>query len=441
MIPQVAIVGRPNVGKSTLLNRLARRRISIVDDRPGVTRDRIAVELDLDGKVLEVVDTGGIGIVDEQDLEVDIHDQIATAIATSQVILMIVDGQQGVHPLDQEVAERLRPLDVPVILIANKCESDSARNDTAEFYSLGLGEPVAVSAAHGQGVNELIESLLGALPEGDAKRSMDPALKIAIVGRRNAGKSTFINALIEEERVIVSEIPGTTRDAVDVRFIKDGIPFVAIDTAGLLRRAKLRGDVEFYAQSRSIEAIRRADVVLFVVDAAHGISQLDKRIAHEVCIRHRPCVIAVNKWDLVKEGTTTEGYEEYLSQQLPGLSFAPCAFITARDGKNVASCTSLVQSLAKQAQRRVGTGQLNRAIEAIRTGPRPRVRHGKEPKLYFGTQVGVLPPTIVLFVNKPGWFSPQYRRFIENRFRELLDYPEVPLKIFYRNRDGSKGGK
>jgi len=438
MIPRIAIVGRPNVGKSTLLNRLAKRRISIVHDKPGVTRDRVAVDIELDGRLAEVIDTGGIGIVDEAELEGEIHAQIETAIASADLVLFLVDGRTGVHPIDEEVAAKLRAGGRPVMLVANKCEADTTRNDLGEFYRLGLGDPFPIAAAHGSGVAELIEAAAARLPAAEPEVRTDPALRIAIVGRRNAGKSTFINALIGEERVIVSEVPGTTRDAIDVRFEKDGKAFIAVDTAGILRKAKLRDDIEYYAQVRAIEAIRRADVVIFVIDGVHGVSQLDKRIAHEVITRHRPTVVAVNKWDLVKERSSTEKYERYLAEQLPGIHFAPVVFMTAKDGRNVSSCIGLVQSLAKQASQRVGTGELNRAIQVVKDTVRVRSRPGKQPKIYFATQVDVLPPTIVLMVNRPGWFPPAYRRAIENKLRELLPFPEVPLHVVYRLREGAR---
>ena len=432
-MPRIAIVGRPNVGKSTLLNRLARRRVSIVDDRPGVTRDRISVEVEILDRNIEIIDTGGIGITDEVELDSDIHYQIDVAIASADLILMLVDGKTGLHSLDEQVANRLRPLGKKCHLVVNKCEADREADSISEFWGVGLGEPWPISAEHGDGVSELIERFVSDIPVGDTETAK-PALKISIVGRRNAGKSTFINALIGEERVIVSDIAGTTRDAVDVRFEKDGISFVAIDTAGMLRRGKMKDSVEFYAQARTLAAIGRSDVVVFLIDAVHGVSQLDMRIAREVMNRHRPCVIAVNKWDLAKDQTTMEEYEKYLALKLPGIGFAPVLFMTAKEGRNVTRCISLVQSLAKQAVTRVGTGVLNRAVESIRNGPRPRVKHGKEPKIYYATQVDVMPPTIAMFVNKPDFFTPQLKRAVENKLRELLDIPEVPVRIFYREK-------
>ena len=434
MKPLVAIVGRPNVGKSTLLNRLAKRRVSITHPKPGVTRDRIGVELDFDGCPFELVDTGGVGIVDRQDLHPDIHEQIDNAIARARLILFLVDARFGPHPMDIEVAERLRREKVPVLLLANKSETEVAKQGISEFYQLGVGDPQPISAEHGEGITDLIDSVREYLTQ-DEETWGDPALRIAIVGRRNAGKSTFINALLQEERVIVSDVPGTTRDAVDVRFKKDEQEIVLIDTAGMQRRSKLKGDLEHFAQVRSIEAIQRCDVAIFVIDAVHGVSQLDKRIAHEIAARHRACVIAVNKWDLAKEKTSTEEYEDYLWKILPGMRFAPVLFMTAKTGRNALDAISVSQSLARQGMTRVGTGELNRAVTAIKEGQRPRFRAGKEPKIYFASQVAVLPPTIVMMVNKPGFFSNGYRRFIENRLRELLPYREIPIHVVYRKRD------
>ncbi|MEM7262799.1 MAG: ribosome biogenesis GTPase Der, partial [Planctomycetota bacterium] len=377
--PTVAIVGRPNVGKSTLFNRLAGRRVSIVHDRPGVTRDRIIAEIELDDRQIELIDTGGIGIVDRDDLSPDIHLQIDTAIASASVILFLVDARDGPQPLDVEVAERLRATEIPLIVLANKCETNVAQQGIGEFYRLGVGEPLPLSAEHNEGIYDLRERIVDALPPENDEEFEDPALKIAIVGRRNAGKSTLINAILDEERVIVSDIPGTTRDAVDVRFTKDDREFVAIDTAGMVRKAKLKDSVEFYAQQRSLEAIRRAEVGILLLDAEHGVSQLDKRIASDIVSEYRACVIGVNKWDLVRNKTSMGEYGEYLSAVLPGLSYAPVVFLTAKDGRNIWDVISVAQSLSKQGRSRVSTGVLNRAVEKILAGPMPRPKHNTYP--------------------------------------------------------------
>lgn len=430
--PVIAIVGRPNVGKSTLLNRLAGRRVSIVHPMPGVTRDRVSVEARIGEGSYELVDTGGIGIVDRQDLHPDIHLQIDAALDYAQLVLFLVDARHGVHTMDAEIANRLRQRSVPVLLVANKCEAQKAQHSLGEFHSLGLGAPFAISAEHGEGIHELRDAVLENLDAGSGWQ--EPALRIAVVGRRNCGKSTFINALLEEERVIVSEVPGTTRDAIDVRFTKDQQEFLLIDTAGMQRRTKLKGDLEYYAQVRSIDAIQRAEVVLFLIDSVHGVSQLEKRIVSEVISRHRACVIVINKWDLAIGRTTTGEYEKYLGKILPGLPFAPMVFISASQARNVLDAVSVAQSLARQSRTRVTTGELNRVLERIKTGQRPPFVGGKEPKIYFASQVSVSPPTIVMMVNKPDFFPPSYRRYIEGRFREEFPFPEIPIRVIYRER-------
>ncbi|MEM7166072.1 MAG: ribosome biogenesis GTPase Der [Planctomycetota bacterium] len=438
MIPRVVIVGRPNVGKSTLLNRLARRRVSIVHPRPGVTRDRIAVEVELDGLHIELFDTGGIGIVDRQDLSDEIHEQIEVAIREAALVLFVVDARVGVQSLDQQVAKQLRALGVPVILLANKCEAEHAEAQIPDFFCLGYGEPIALSAQHGLGVETLIDAIREAPSMTVEQPPEDPSLKIAVVGRRNAGKSTFINAVLEEERMIASEVAGTTRDAVDIRFEKDGKAFTIIDTAGLHKRSKLKDEIDYYAQLRAIEAIRRADVVILLLDAEEGVAQIDKKVGKAIIEQHKVCVIGLNKWDLVKGKTTPEQYSDFLLDYLPGLYYAPLIALTAINRKKVMETLSLAQNLAKQAEQRVGTGELNRALDEIRKERIPRLKGGKEPKIYYGTQVAVLPPTLSLFVNDPKFFSENYRRTIENRLRKLLPFPELPIRVLYRQRSGAE---
>ncbi|MGE3163831.1 MAG: ribosome biogenesis GTPase Der [Planctomycetota bacterium] len=435
MIPRIAIVGRPNVGKSTLLNRLARRRVSIVHPRPGVTRDRVAVDVNMDGHTIEVFDTGGIGIVDDQNLDEQVDIQIHVAIESAHLILFLVDARVGVQTLDLEVAHQLRQHGANVLLIANKCEADRAEYNLGDFYQLGFGAALPLSAEHGLGIEDLVPAILERLGGlGKEERRELPMLKIAVVGRRNAGKSTFINSALQEERMIASEIPGTTRDAVDIRFEKDGKEFLIIDTAGLHRRSKLKDDVDYYAQVRALDAIRRADVVILLLDAQEGVAQIDKRVAREIIDEHKVCVIGLNKWDLVKDKTTPDEYSNFLQEHLPGLYYAPVVALTAKEGRKVWETLGLAQALAKQAQVRVGTGELNRALEVIRRAPTPRIRGAREPRIYYGTQVAVLPPTISLFVNDPGNFSSNYQRKIEHQLRELLPFREVPVKVLYRSR-------
>ncbi|MCS7272433.1 MAG: ribosome biogenesis GTPase Der, partial [Gemmataceae bacterium] len=335
-LPVVAIVGRPNVGKSSLFNYLAGRRISIVDPTAGVTRDRVATVVEAEGRYFELVDTGGVGIVDRDDLSADVERQINYALAEAAVVVFVVDVRSGLAPLDWEVAERLRPWSKPVILVANKADTEALAAQVGEFYRLGFGDPLAVSAEQRRGKDELLAAILARLPtEAGSTAPEDVALKLAIVGRRNVGKSTFINSLAQTERVIVSEVPGTTRDSIDVRFQRDGKTFLAIDTAGVRKRSAIADDIEFYSLHRAQRSIRRADVVLHFFDARHRIGRVDKQLADYILQEHKPAIFVINKWDLVKNVLTTERMADYVRRVFPMLEYVPIAFITARNGKNV----------------------------------------------------------------------------------------------------------
>jgi GTP-binding protein len=435
-LPMVAIVGRPNVGKSSLLNTLAGRRISIVDPTAGVTRDRIQTLIEHDGVYFDLVDTGGYGIVDRDDLGEQVEQQIRYAVEQAALILFVVDARDGLMPLDSAVAEWLRRSGRPVLLIANKVDAPNARVELAEFYKLGFGEPLAVSALHRRGEAELKDRIAEALrPLGEAAAPQDPTMKIAIVGRRNVGKSTFINALAGQERVIVSEVAGTTRDAVDVRFERDGHTYVAIDTAGVRKKSKMSDDIEYYSFHRAELSIRRADVVLFMLDATQEVSSVDKHLGAYIAEQHKPCILVVNKWDLAKDRASTDQYGEYLLKTLPGLEYAPVAFTTARDARNIQSVIDLAAGLFKQARTRVSTADLNAVIEELSTHVTPRARHGTGAvKIFYGTQVSTEPPTLVFFVNDPSRVSPAFQRFLLNRLRERLPFPEVPVRLMFRGR-------
>jgi len=439
-LPIVAIVGRPNVGKSSLLNMLARRRISIVDPTPGVTRDRVSAICEADDRYFELIDTGGYGIEDHDDLTRHVEGQIHCAIAGASLILFVVDIQEEITPLDQEVARLLRGVETPVQLVANKTDTDKQEQQAGILVSLGFGEPICVSALHGhhrRNLLELIAQRIGDLAAGDAP---EPVMKVALVGRRNVGKSTFINALAGQERVIVSEIPGTTRDAVDVRFEMDGRECLAIDTAGLRKRRKMKTDIEFYGRTRVMASIRRADVILFLIDAAVSVGEVDKKLARLVVDEYKPCILVVNKWDLAKGKAEAEDYGEYLAKTIPQLAYAPLAFTTATGGRNIRPTIDLALSLFKQARTRVTTGQLNRAVEETLAAQQPMAtKHGGQPKIYYATQVSVCPPSIVLFVNNPAMMREQYRRFVGKRIRELLPFEEVPVRLLWRKRMGGKG--
>jgi GTP-binding protein len=434
-VPIVAIVGRPNVGKSSLFNCLAGRRIAIVEPTAGVTRDRVATVIDVGGRPVELVDTGGMGVADVDNLTDEIEKQIRYAIEQADVLLFVVDGRDGITPLDQEVAERLRHVNKPMMLVANKLDSPELDPQAAEFYKFGQGRVLHVSAQQKRNRDELLRQIAALLPpprDGEAAPK-EPALKLAIVGRRNTGKSTFINCLAQSERMIVSEVPGTTRDSVDVRFERDGLTFVAIDTAGVRKKKSLASDIEFYSMARAERSIRRADVVLLFLDAPHKISQVDKKLAEHVLTQHKAAIFVVNKWDLMAPMPTGK-MADYIRKTFPSLDYVPIAFITAKQNRNVHAVLNLAQNLHKQAGARVATPELNRVLRDALTATAPPMRRNRRPKVYFATQVATNPPTIVLFTNGPELFDNTYRRYLVKTFRDRLPFGDVPIKLHLRKR-------
>ncbi len=441
-LPVVVIVGRPNVGKSSLLNALARARISIVDPRAGITRDRVSVLLEHEDRYFELVDTGGIGLVDDDHLEAHVEEQIRYAIDRASVILFVVDVTTGLNALDQLVAERLRQADKPAIVVANKVDDPKHEAEAAQFEKLGFGTPLCVSAVHGRGCTALLERLMELL--GSAAGTGEPpvpVMKLAIVGKRNSGKSTLVNVLAGEPRMIVSEIPGTTRDAVDVRFEKDGRQFVAIDTAGVRKRARMN-DIDFYSYTRALRSVRRADVVLLLIDATVPIGEVELKLARAVLDEYKPVVITINKWDLALERATADEFGAYLTQVMPALSYAPITFLTAKTGKNVDAAVDVALSLHKQAQMRVPTAELNAALQEVLQQRGPSPKHGTRPvKVYYATQVSTAPPTIIFFCNSPELVTENYRRFMENRLRELLPLKEIPMRLWFRPRGAGRAAR
>ncbi len=436
MLPVIAIVGRPNVGKSTLFNTLAGRRISIVEPTAGVTRDRVSALVAWNERTFEILDTGGIGIVDEEDIRRHVEEQIAVALDLAAVVLFVVDVREGVTPLDLEVARRVRTLGKPVLLLANKTDVKALEPRALAFFELGLGDPLPISAIEGFERRDVLDRVVAALPPAppDGERAPEPALKVAIVGKRNAGKSTLVNALAREERMIVSEIPGTTRDAVDVVFERDGETFVAIDTAGLRKKGREEHAIEVFSRVRAEESIGRCDVACLVLDVTSEISIVDKHLARAIENDGKPCVIVANKWDLARERIVTGEFDEYVRQKLPGLAHAPLVVTSALERKGVASVLKVARDLHRQAQTRITTGDLNRTItEAVKV-VRPPVRRGVQPKIYYATQTSVQPPTIVVFCNKPALIPDQFRRYLVNRLRERFDLAEVPVRMVFRER-------
>jgi GTP-binding protein len=435
-------VGRPNVGKSSLLNWLSRKKISVVDPTAGVTRDRVGHLLHEGDRYFELVDTGGMGVEDVDNLTEDIARQIHIGIEAAHLVLFVVDGQPGVTPLDTVVADRLRSLQTPKLLIVNKCDSTKTDAEIFEFHKLTDAPVIVTSVIGNRNRRELMQAVLKHLPPAEVGESedgrlleADPEMKLAIVGRRNAGKSTFINALAEEERVIVSEVAGTTRDSVDVRFDVDGKSLVAIDTPGVRKRKSLASDIEYYGLVRAKRSIRRADVVFMFFDAQDTISKVDKQLVEEIQEHYKPCVFVVNKWDLALEaGMTTEKWTDYLFKTFGSMRHVPVAFVTAKDSKNIRKVVNLAQSIFKQARERVGTSQLNKIVRAAMDGNPPPHRKNRRPKILFATQVSTTPPTIVLKCNDATLFDESWKRYLLGVFREHLPFREVPIKIYFRAR-------
>jgi len=443
-LPKVVIVGRPNVGKSSLFNWIAGRKIAIVDDVPGVTRDRISslVQVDTDSPeagFVELIDTGGIGMVDRDDLTEHVDEQINLALSEADLILFVVDLRDGLMPLDEVVASKLRYIDKPVILVINKVDEPHMESLSHEFHKLGRGMPVQISVLQNRNKRGLLEAIGRKVKDLATQRPADETMKLAVVGRPNTGKSTFINTLARVERVIVSEVPGTTRDSVDVRFEMEGLTFLAIDTAGVRRKAKIRDDLDFYSMHRAERSIRRADVVLLFLDATQGVARIDKQLADYITKQYKPCVIVVNKWDLMlgqapESGELLNKYAYNVQHAFRTMAFAPLAFITAKTGKNVQALLNLCQSMHKQARRRASTGALNKVIQQAVEAHPPPMRDNRTPKVYYATQVGTEPPTVVLFVNQPKLFDAPYQRFLINVMREHLPFRDIPIKLYLRAR-------
>ncbi len=430
-VPCAVIVGRPNVGKSSLLNCLAKQRISIVEPTAGVTRDRISVLIEHNGCLFELWDTGGIGTTD--DLAEEVEYQIEMVLARADLVIFLVDAQEGLAPLDEKIARQLRRVERQVILAANKTDHTKHEESIVEFHKLGFGSAAPISALHSYGRTDLLDAIVASLPERHASVD-EPVMKLAIVGRQNVGKSTLINTFAQEERVIVSEIPGTTRDAVDVRFECKGRTFVAVDTAGIRRKSKKRGAIEFYSLTRAYHAIRRCDVVLLMIDVAADISKVDKQLAAAMARECKPCVIVLNKWDLAEDRITAGDYEDYLSDALPGLGYAPASFMSALTGKNTNATLELAESLFNQARQQVPTSKLNQTLRAAATANSPQVRHGKRPKFFYVAQIAVGPPTFLIFASNPQLITEQYTRYLQNYFHLHLPFPEVPIRLIFRAR-------
>ncbi|MCP4787664.1 MAG: ribosome biogenesis GTPase Der [Fuerstiella sp.] len=441
-IPKVAIVGRPNVGKSSLLNWMAGKLLSVVDPTAGVTRDRVTWMMHEKDRYFELVDTGGIGIVDSDDLSDDIERQIDVGLSECDLLLFVVDAKAGITPLDQEVAERLRRIDKPMLMVVNKCDSSKLDIEAGGFLRLANLPQVITSVTGNRNRADLLKAIAVHLPEAGDDESEEganlfeaPEMRLAIVGRRNVGKSTFINQLAQSERVIVSEIAGTTRDSIDIRFDVDGRSFVAIDTPGVRKRKSLENNIEFYGLVRAQKSIRRADVVLMFFDATQTVSRVDKQLVEEITKHHKPCVFVVNKWDLAQEEEMTiEKWGEYLVSSFASMRHVPIAVLTAKDGRNIRQLVNLTQTIYKQAQTRIGTGKLNRAVKMAVDNNPPAHRKNKRAKIYYATQVATAPPTIVVKCNEPKLFDESWKRYLLGFLREVSPFHEVPIRMIMRSR-------
>jgi len=432
--PIVAIVGRQNVGKSTLLNRLVGKRLAIVEDSPGTTRDRVIASVNWRDKEFTVVDTGGLELAASSTVGHGVQEQIEAAIAEADVILFVVDVKSGAIAADMEMADRLRRVEKPRLLVANKVDNEKLEAGVAEFYQLGLGEPVAISAYHGRGTAELLEQIAALLPESVAAATEPEIMKIAIVGRPNVGKSMLLNALVGEKRAIVDDAPGTTRDAIDTRVDFDGQNVLLIDTAGIRKRGRIGRGVEHYSVLRALRAIDRADIALLVLDAMEMITAQDRHIAGYIQQATKGAVVVVNKWDLV-EGKKPGEWDRYIGSQLKFMSYAPIIYTSAKFGEGVGRIIPEARRIYLQRLKRLATAEVNNVVqEAAAAHVRPR-QGRRELKIFYATQTEINPPTFVFFVNDAKLVHFSYQRYLEGRLRQSFGFNGTPLRLFFRTRE------
>jgi GTPase len=437
-MPLIAIVGRPNVGKSTLFNRIAGKRKALVDDFPGVTRDRNTAQIHWEGKTFGLMDTAGFVSSEGTTIEDQTRDQIRLAVAEADIILFVADAKTGLHPEDVSLVNELRKASKPVYYAVNKIDGPEQAKHVAEFYEMGLDRLYPVSAAHGFGIGDLLEDMVGAFPWDDAQEGEDeePAeIRVAIVGRPNVGKSTLVNRILGAPRVIVSPIPGTTRDAIDTPFERDGQRYVLIDTAGIRRKGKTKEKLEKLSVLKALESIERSHVTLLLVDATEGIADQDLHIAGYAQERFRACVIGMNKWDAVdKDPKVLRRFKEQIKERFRFLPFAPVLNLSALTGKGVPKLIPTVLEVFKQYNQRITTGIVNRALEQTLRHHEPPQAGGRSVKFYYATQTSVRPPTFVLFCNRPEAIHFSYERYITNQFREAFSLDKTPIRLHFRGR-------
>lgn len=454
--PIVAIVGRPNVGKSTLFNRLAGERLAVVDDRPGTTRDRLVAESEWNGVTFDIVDTGGIDptdlsrveplSLDSADYIDSIRSQAQLAARDADLILFLVEVESGLTPADEEIANILRRQQTkrdgqpspPILLVVNRCDNPERRAAASEFYALGMGDPYPISALHGTGTGDLLDQLIAALQAQakDEPESDEDIVHIAIVGRPNAGKSSLLNRLLGEDRVIVSPIPGTTRDAIDTALNYHGQKIILIDTAGIRRRGRIEPGVEKYSVLRALKAIERADVVLLMIDANEGVTAQDTHIAGMVIDKHKSVVLLMNKWDLIeKDSFTMEAFSEKIRSSLNFMPYVPVLFISAKKGQRVHQVLPTALRVQEERLRRIPTGEMNRLLQQSLSAHPPPTHRGKTLNILFASQVRTDPPTFLFHVNDPALVHFTYERFLENRIREKYGFLGTPIRLSFRKRE------
>ncbi len=435
--PVVAVVGRPNVGKSTFVNRIVGSRQSIVDDQPGVTRDRIYFDVEWQHKEFTLIDTGGIIPGDEDEIMLNIFTQAKVACDEADKIIFIVDGKDGINPVDYDIANVLRRSKKPIFLAVNKIDAPEHFNMISDFYALAIGEPHRISALHGSGgVGDLLDAVTEDFEKNENEESSS-LIRLAIVGKPNAGKSSIVNALLGEERVIVSDISGTTRDSIDSKVKYDGEEFILVDTAGIRKKSKVNWGVEKFAVDRSIRAIRDCDIAVLVIDAKDGLTDQDKKISQTIVESGKGLIVAVNKWDLVEDkdkSDPTAKYTQKLMQDAPFLDFAPKIFISAKTKQRLVSIYKQAREVYEQCTKRVSTSILNKILlEAMAMNP-PSTKRGKKLRVYYATQVRTAPPSFILFVNDEELVQDSYKRYLENKMREAFGFFGTPIKMTFRER-------
>lgn len=431
--PLVAIVGRPNVGKSTLFNRITGRPLAIVADLPGTTRDRLYAEGEWSGRVFTIIDTGGLETEPSSDLADRVRNQAELAVSEADVVVFLVDARDGLTAADVDIADILRQKSKPVILAANKADNEQRRLDAVEFFQLGLGEPLSVSALHGD-IGDLLDEVVNHLPEA-VEEDQTAAVRIAIIGRPNVGKSSLLNTLAGHERAIVSDIPGTTRDAIDTVLDTENGQVVLIDTAGIRRRGRIETGIEQYSVLRAMRAIDRADVVILVIDAVDGVAQQDTHIAGYILEANKGVIVAVNKWDLIKKGPrTTDDYTQMVREALNFMDYVPLVFISAKTGQRTDRLVDLALKIKAERKRRIPTKMLNDLMQDVATRHNPPSGGGKSLRIYYATQAAIEPPTFVFFANDARLVHFSYERFIENQIRQAYGFMGTPLKLVFKTR-------